>query len=247
MSERASSEDHASSLTPQRRSDDAFHHIVEMIFAGRFSPGARLPSERELTGIVGVSRTTLRDALNRLEARGFVERRTKSGTYVATALPGSLREPMEEGVDAELVEFRHLIEVRKPLELWAVACAATNREEEPLRKLRACLSAMRQSMGLDTEEQFERFSQADLEFHQVIAEMTGNPLYVHLFHFLFSLVLRSISLSRRIVIERYGETNVARHEAVYDAIEAGDAAAAQEAMRAHFALVERWIRPTSAR
>ena len=223
----------------QRRSDDAFHQIVEMIFAGRFAPGARLPSEREMTGIVGVSRTTLRDALNRLEARGFVERRSKSGTYVATALPEALREPMEAGVDAELVEFRHLIEVRKPLEIWAVARAVARPDERALQEMRACLADMRQSMALDTEAQFERFSQADLAFHQVIAGMTENPLYVHLFHFLFSLVLRSISLSRRIVMERYGETNLARHEAIYEAIRAGDVEAAQEAMRAHFAFVER--------
>src|SRR5687767_10823821 len=66
----------------QRRSDEALRQVLDLIFQGKLPPGSRLPAERELAELIGVSRNTLRDALNKLEARGYLERRDRSGNYV---------------------------------------------------------------------------------------------------------------------------------------------------------------------
>lgn len=225
----------------ERLSDDAFHRILEMIFQGVLSPGTRLPAERELSEQLGISRTTLRDAMNRLEASGFVQRRPKSGTYVCTAVPQSLQNSMEHVVDAKLVRFRDIIGIRRVLEVWAVQRAAEEPAADAITELKECVDTIRATAAFETPEQIERFSEADLRFHQVIAEMTGNPLYVHLFHFLFSLILRSISLSRQIVPGNYAQQNLAVHQRIYEALRAADPEAARAAMEEHFDFVEQHL------
>lgn len=226
-----------------RRSDEALRHIVALIFQGRLSPGARLPAERDLADQLGVSRATLRDAVNRLEARGYIERRSKSGNYVSTVIPQSVSAPIEDVVDAGGVGFADIIEVRKVLELWAVAKAAESPTDDALLTLRGCLDAMRATAKLSTEEQFARHSKADLRFHQTIAEMTGNPLYVHLFHFFSNLVSRSIQVSKQLIPGDYGELNVEVHEQVFRAVSEKDVARSKRAMLDHFLFVEEHLAP----
>lgn len=226
-----------------RRSDVALRHIVALIFQGQLSPGARLPAERDLAEQLGVSRSTLRDAVNRLEARGYIERRSKSGNFISTAIPKSLSEPIEDVVDANVVGFADIIEMRKVLELWAVAKAADSATTGALDAMEDCLEIMRQTAKLRSDEQLDRHSKADFKFHQIIAEMTRNPIYTHLMHFFANLVSRSVSLSSQLVSGDYGQQNVDVHQEVYEAIKAGDPLKSKRAMLAHFQFVEKHLAP----
>jgi len=218
-----------------------------LIFEGHLAPGSRLPSERDLSETLGVSRSTLRDAMNRLEARGYVERRSKSGNYICTAIPDSLREPIEDVVQEKVVGLSDIIEIRKVLELWAVARAAQSPSERLLGALRDCLKRMKAASRFRTAEQFARYSEADLRFHQVIAQMTRNVIYVHLIHFFSNLISSSISLSRRLVPGDFARQNLAVHERIFRAIEERNPARAQEAMLEHFRFVEQHLPPLSSR
>jgi GntR family transcriptional repressor for pyruvate dehydrogenase complex len=219
-------------------SDNALRRIMEMIFDGGISPGSKLPSERELCIDLGVSRTTVRDAINRLKARGYIESRSKSGNFVCTVLPSAVSQPIEEVVKSRIVGFEQIIELREVLELWAVARAAQGADKQSLRRLRQCLKIMETTSAFRTESQIQRYSQADLQFHQTIAEMTGNPMYVHLIHFISHLITQSISLSRELVREGFALRNLAVHRRIYDAIRRGDDAKARAAMMAHFKFVK---------
>lgn len=225
----------------ERRSDEALRHIVALIFEGHLSPGTRLPAERELAESLGVSRATLRDAVNRLEARGYIERRSKSGNYVSTAIPQSVSDPINDVVDTKVVGFTDIIEIRKVLELWAVEKASESPSKDSLKRLEQCLKTMRATATLRTDEQFIRHSVADLRFHQVIAEMAKNPIYVHLFHFFTNLISRSISLSRQLVPGNFGEQNIAVHEQIFDAVKQADAVQARQAILDHFKFVEQHL------
>jgi len=227
--------------TSRRRSDQAFQQILALIFEGRLSPGSRLPGERELTETFGFSRTTLRDALTRLEARGYINRRSKSGSFVCTSLPQPFREPIEEIVDSNVISTSDIIEIRKVLELWAVAKASHSPGKELLAALARCLRVMQATSAFKTDGQFTRYRDADLKFHQTIAEMTGNLLYVHLFHFFLDLVRRSISLSRQFVPGDFAKDNLRNHQEVYRAIEKRDSDRARHAMLEHFRYVEQHI------
>jgi len=222
----------------ERRSDETLREIVGLIFEGHLSPGSRLPSERELSEHLGVSRSTLRDAMNRLEARGFIERRSKSGNYIRTAIPRSLREPIEEIVRGEAAGLREMIELRMVLELWAVRKAAGHPDRKALALLKDCLRTMKSNAALQTGRQLSRYGDADLKFHQILAGMTGNSIYIHLFHFLARLVSRSIATSRRIMPDDFGAQNLRRHERILRAVQKGDIQEAEEALLDHFRYVE---------
>lgn len=227
----------------RRRSDEALRHIVALIFEGRLPPGARLPAERELAEQLGVSRPTLRDAINRLEARGYIERRSKSGNYVCTAVPQSLREPLEDVVDSEVVGFRDILDIRKALELWAVERAAESPTKEELAALTECLKVMKMTAAFRSDEQFARHSEADSKFHENIAGMTRNPIYIHLFHFFAKLIGRSIVISRQLMPDEFGGQNISVHEQILKAIQEKDVPKAKQAMTAHFQFVEEHLSP----
>ena len=134
----------AAAMVP-RRSDVTFRQIMGLIYEGQFAPGERLPAERELAERLHVSRPTLRDALNRLEARGFLDRRTGSGNYVRTAVPESVRTPIEDGIRDKLVTLQQIIDVRKPLEIWAAGEAARCRNKTQIAELRDAVATMRKA------------------------------------------------------------------------------------------------------
>ena len=142
-----------------RRSDETFRQIVAMIFEGQFSPGSPLPAERELAEMLSVSRPTLREALNRLEAKGFVDRRSKSGNYVCTAIPTSVREPIDEVLENNLMPLSDMIDVRKILEVWAVEKAVKSFTEAHLAKSHFVRQApCAQTWLCETEDQFAPLS-----------------------------------------------------------------------------------------
>jgi GntR family transcriptional repressor for pyruvate dehydrogenase complex len=231
----------------QRRSDEALRRILDLIFQGKLPPGSRLPAERELAELIGVSRNTLRDALNKLEARGYLERRDRSGNYVCTAIPQALSAPLEEIVAQDVVGLRDIVDIRKALEIWAVRKAAEAPTADLLKELKHCLRLMKANVALRSDEQFARFSQADQKFHEVIAEMTGNPVYVHLFHYFTALLSRSMSITRELMQEPFAEHNLKVHENILAAVSAADPNAAERTMHAHFQFVEELIAPKPQR
>jgi GntR family transcriptional regulator, transcriptional repressor for pyruvate dehydrogenase complex len=227
----------------QRRSDEALRQILDLIFQGKLPPGARLPAERDLAELIGVSRNTLRDALNKLEARGYIERRDRSGAYVCTAIPQTLSAPLEEIVEKDVVGLRDIVDIRKALEIWAARKAAEAPRADLLKQLKNCVRAMRANAELRSDEQFARYSDADRRFHEVIAEMTGNPVYVHLFHYFTALLSRSMTITRELMQERFAEHNIKVHENVLTALSSGDPEAAERTMKEHFQFVEELIAP----
>jgi GntR family transcriptional repressor for pyruvate dehydrogenase complex len=229
-------------LIGPRRSDAAFRQIIALLHEGRFTPGDRLPAERDLAELLHVSRPTLRDALNRLEARGFIDRKTGSGSYVCTSIPESIRTPLEEGIRERLITLQQIIDVRKPLEVWAAKEAAIQRTADQLGELHQALESMRAAGKKVDKTSNTEYARADIRFHLVLAKMTKNPVYVHMLQFLTELISTSLSISREILDDDFSKANTTRHEAIYESIAAQAPSAARKAMTAHFLLIERRIR-----
>ncbi len=138
-----------------------FWHIVEkietLIDSGAYSPGSRLPPERELAETFKVSRPTIREAIIALEVRQRVEMKTRSGVYV-------LEQPKSED-DGKFVSPFELTQARALVEGEAAALAATTITNEELEELNNTLIAMENS---DTPEA------ADRKFHLIISTATRN-------------------------------------------------------------------------
>lgn len=218
-------------IKPRKHSELVADHIEEKIRSGEYLPGSKLPTVVELSEGYQVGRSTIREALSALKAKGLLEIRHGGGTYVSKELPG------EEGDPFRIAKsLNEVLEVRKMLELGCASLAAQRRDEDDLRKLRATLVEMTDSLH---DEQ--RSEEADVRFHLQIAEATHNELLIGLMQSLTSRLHESIGEFRQLWFysERAtAESLLQEHRGIVAAIEAGDDIVAAERMTRHLTKVE---------
>jgi DNA-binding FadR family transcriptional regulator len=210
----------------------AIAQIKEMIAEGTLKPGQRLPTERDLAERLGLSRSSMREAVRALTILGVLEARHGSGVYVTQLAAGDLLETFglvaEVSPKARLVE---LLEVRRILESAATAHAAARIDEEQLADVAGHLAAMNEAA--DTEE----FINADMAFHQTIARAAGNETLAAIIEQLSSRTFRA-----RVRRGHQDTATLAQaredHGRIYRALEARDPEAARTAAAAHVRVVE---------
>ena len=210
--------------------------IVALIDSGEFSPGSRLPPERELAVLLGVSRTSVREAIIALEIAGRVEVRVGTGIFVKGR--GSRKAPFPNAVpvgDGGAGPFE-LLAARAIIEGETAALAARNARKSDIAALRATIVRMRDH----AENSIERDA-ADRAFHVRIADATGNGALGYAVAGLWDQ--RRGDLWAR--IEAHFHTAALRaktltdHEAIVDALDARNADAARAAMHRHLRRVAR--------
>jgi len=215
--------------------------IATLIDSGEFATGSRLPPERELAVLLGVSRTSVREALISLEIAGRVEVRVGTGIFVRrqpTSTPAASRKGADaaaNGHDEGPGPFE-LLAARRLIEGEIAALAARGIRKSQIAALRESIARMRTHSG-----EFEQRDAADRDFHVGIAEATGNSS--------FAVVVTALWEQRRgelwTRIEEHFHTaalrekTLADHEAIVTALAAHDSDAARAAMHRHLARVER--------
>lgn len=206
--------------------------LTQRIIAGDFGSEGVLPPEGELATRYGVSRTVIREAMQRLRAQGLVEVAQGRLPRVKPPAPATAIASLDTLLRRSKGSLLHLIETRRPLESEIAALAAERATPEQLAELQQAIDA--QAVAPTAEGQIE----ADLRFHRVLAEATGNPIFGLLLETLAGL-MRS---SREKTIRQSGvETALVGHRAILQALRARDAAAARQAMLDHLTLAERDI------
>jgi DNA-binding FadR family transcriptional regulator len=216
--------------------DEAIGGIKEMIVSGQVAPGQKLPREKELAAQLGVSRSSLREAVRALVLVGVLRARQGDGTYVTSLEPHRLLETMSLAVDfmqnSTLIE---LFEVRRLLEPPATAQAAARMDPAGLLRLEEALRLM------DSASSVEELVEADDEFHTVVVDATGNAALAALLRNLSSRTLRARiwrGLAEKGALDR---TRIS-HRAIYRAVADKDPELARAASAAHIAEVESWFR-----
>ncbi|MEV4616078.1 FadR/GntR family transcriptional regulator [Kitasatospora sp. NPDC049258] len=215
--------------------DQAIEKIKEMIVSGTLQPGARLPNEGDLADQLGLSRSSLREAVRALTAMRILVPKQGDGTYVSGLEPHLLLEALAFAADVSHgPTAAQLLQVRRLLEPQAAALAATRLTEEQLGTLRTILDRSAETTGI------EDFVELDIEFHRVIADSVGNPV--------LSTLLGILSThTQRLRIVRGAHHAPAReqahreHEAIWRALATRDAALAAGACAVHVAAVEEWL------
>lgn len=193
-------------------------------------PGDALPPERELMQQFAVGRSSVREALRMLESRGLIESRG-SGAFVVSEWRNPFTDPLGMLLASSEGDVHQLFEVRRILEGETAALAAVRRTDEQLELLVATIAEM--ETGLSSEE---RYIAADIDFHLILAEATGNRFVVHLMH----AIRDQLRLAFGTVFHVSGspESSVAEHRAVAEAIARRQPAAARERMNQHISRVE---------
>lgn len=210
--------------------------LREYIEEHGFSPGDRLPAERQLISEMGLPRGALRRAFDALEREGTIWRHVGKGTFVSGAgqqTPAEL--PDWTGDVARQLTPLRMVRARLCIEPAIAREAAVNASAQSLTRMR---HALERACGASNWEDYE--TQDDL-FHRAIAEATDNPLLVGLFDQL-NKVRRAVAfdaVTRETARPSEDHSSFAEHEAIARAIEHRDRAAAQDAMQKHLQSVSR--------
>lgn len=206
-----------SPATPASLVDQAIDGMRALLASGEWSVGTRIPPEPALAAALGVSRNTVREAVKALAHLGILHVRRGDGTYVAATT--EMQALMRRQIDR--VDLEHLLEVRHAIEVRAAALAAERRTDEDLAVLDAVMA--RRQTAVESGDG-EAFIAADVDFHVAVVAAAHNPLLTELYDGLVETLRASID-------DPGTATDVlaAEHDAVLDAVRAGDPAAAAAA------------------
>ena len=220
------------------QTDVVIQGIKEMLTRGELGPGSRLPVEKDLATMLGVSRGSLREGVRALATLGVLETRQGDGTYVTALDPRTLLSPL--GFLADLQQPAHaadLLAVRRVLEAESVALAATRLTDAQLAELEAVLAAVDNILESDPDMDLGAFIQADTEFHRLIARASGNPPLAAIIDSLVGRTFRA-RLWRAISHRGSVRETQAEHRAILDELARHDPERARLRMSIHLLGVE---------
>lgn len=223
-------------IRPKKISEEIVIQIKQLISKGELKPGDRIPSERELASMLGVSRPSVREAIMVLDAMGFLDARQGGGTFVRALTEGSIMDPL-----AKLVEMRDpallrsLAEVRMGLESWSASLAAqraTDTDIAELRRLYAVMEEQAARGGWDPD--------VDAEFHYAITAASHNSLQMHVLNSIHTLFHTTIQVALMEFYRQEGHIQklLTHHREIMEAIAAHQPELARQKMMEHLAMVE---------
>jgi len=216
---------------------EVVRRLRDQIIAGQFGTDGALPSEGQLSETLGVSRTVIREAMRMLRAHGLVEVSQGRRPRVRRADPQQVVESFGTFVQRGDHSLLQLLEVRRPLETEIAALAAQRATPPQIKAMEEAIKQQGSARG--TQEQIE----ADVGFHDLLAEAAGNPLFQLLLTTLAGLMRRS----RQETMSGTGNKRaLSGHRAVLAAVRRANAEAARKAMLDHLAMVEEDLRGKDA-
>ncbi len=230
-------------LAPVRIFEQAVEQIRELISSGTLAVGEKLPPEQELSRQLGVSRSSVREALRVLEAEGQIEIRRGSGAFISAR-------PVREDRKGELLHWlaereetlEQVIEVRESIEMLAASLAAKVITPAALDELRAILDrqdSLNPQLDGDPASGFAALARLDAQFHLAVSASSGNDIA----HEIISHLIPAFGESNQamLYLGRRAVKMAGEHRAILAALEAHDAGAAADAMQAHIQQVRNEI------
>lgn len=222
---------------PPKRAEVIVHQLEALILEGALKAGDRLPSERALVAQLGVSRASLREAIQQLAARGLLVSQQGGGTYVTNRLEAVFSDPWQPLLSAHPHVRRDVLEFRRTLEGAMAECAAQRATEADRARLAVLLAELETAFA---GEDLLALSRTDVAFHQAIAEAAHNVLFAHLSASLLTMLKAHVrdNIANLFAVAPVSAQLLAQHRAIWRAIQARDPAAARAAAEAHIDFVD---------
>jgi len=208
-------------IRQHRLSDDIVEQLETMILEGTLQPGQRLPAERALAERFGVSRPSVREAVQKLAARGLLISRQGGGNYVSESLGSSFSDPLMGLLESRPEAQRDLLEFRHTLESDCAFYAARRATELDRQQLQAAFDELQACYAREGKASRAEEGAADARFHLAIAQASHNLVLLHTIRGLFDLLKRSVVTNIGGMYALRSETRhtlVAQHQALFDAI-----------------------------
>lgn len=222
-------------IKPKKIYEEVADALIDSIKNGYLKPGDKLDSVAKLAENFRVSQSVIREALSGLRAMGLIHMRQGEGTYVTTYDASRFSLPVTTAFLMKKEDVKELFEVRRILEVGAVALAATSRHADDLNLMEKRLEEMVDAIG-----DGELGERADFHFHQAIVNATHNDMLINLLNSVSEMMVETIRETRKVLLYAEGrdEQLLAEHRAIYQAIKGGDADLAQRTMFDHIVGVE---------
>ena len=205
--------------------------IRDLINFKNLEPGDKLPSERMLSEKFGVTRSSVREAIQKLEFYGLLESKPQSGTFIANIGVIAMNGMIEDILRLEDPDFKSLVETRILLELKTVRLAAIRRSKEDLEKIKNALDACTQKV-LEGEDSV----QEDLLFHLAIAKASGNST-MNTFMLIITPEIITNFEKYHVCDKGLAQRGIKEHEEIFDAIKQQKPQLAKAKMKKHFSVL----------
>ena len=225
----------------RRLSDDIVEQLEGMILEGTLKSGERLPAERALAEQFGVSRPSLREAIQKLAAKGLLVSRQGGGNYVVDSLGSTFSDPLLHLLENNPEAQRDLLEFRQTLEASCAYYAALRATEVDRERLTTAFEALQDCYTRVDEVSRAEEGAADARFHLAIAEASHNAVLLHTIRGLFDLLKRNVVTNIGGMYQQRTETRdmlISQHRDLFQAIVEGRAEQARDVSTRHLLYVQ---------
>ncbi len=211
--------------------------IEGLILRGILRPGQRLPSERELSERLGVSRPSLRDALADLQERGLLATKAGAGVFVADVLGSAFSPALVKLFASHSEAVFDYISFRRDMEGLAAERAARLGTDTDLEVIDTIFQKMDSATG---ERSAQEDALLDADFHLAIIEASHNIVMLHMMRSMYDLLREGVFYNRTVMFNQRTtrDTLLDQHRDINTALQARDPAAARAAVEAHLTFVE---------
>lgn len=211
----------------RRVSDWVAEQLLQRIAKGDLVPGQRLPGERQMAEQLGVSRVSVRAALQRLKTQGFLTAVQGGGTRVVSSA-GAMDAALSTMVKSTVNNLYDLADIRMALETWAARRAAERATPEQLAELKTVL----ETLGSTTDPQKQ--ADNDMDFHVQIARAACSPVYLHIFSTIRDILDSMVVIdTAKPFVDGQRDLILGHHRAIFDGIAARDPDKAAAAVAEH--------------
>ncbi len=220
----------------EKLSHAVVRQIEQLILRGILRPGERLPSERELSDRLGVSRPSLRDAVADLQERGLLITRANAGIYVADVLGSAFSPALIDLFATHDEAVFDYIAFRRDVEGLAAERAAQTGSDTDLKVVDAIFAKME---AAHTKRDPSDEASLDAEFHLSIIEASHNVVMLHMMRSMYDLLRQGVFYNRQVMFKNRvtRDTLLDQHRAINAGLQARDPAAARRAVEDHLAYV----------
>ena len=214
-------------INKQNVSDIVYQQLEQCILDGIWQPGEKIPSENTLSEQMGVSRATIRNALQRLASIGLVEARQGGGTYVKLNDAGQTLELLKPILMQTKPDVKYFLEYRLAIEPEIAALAAQRVTQEQMAQIQEHLQAYEEAVRSGNYESIEP---QDAQLHYAIAVASDNPLIIKIYEIIKDIYGQNLG---QIVQDVGVDAGIRYHKKIVNAIALGNAADARTFMRKH--------------
>lgn len=225
------------SVQPEKISTSVTHQIELLILRGILRPGERLPSERELSERMGISRPSLREAVAELQQKGLLTSKAGAGIYVADVLGGAFSPALTRLFADHEEAVLDYIGFRRDMEGLAAERAARLASDTDLRVIQAIFDKM---LAAHSKRDPADEALLDADFHLSIIEASHNVIMLHMMRSMYDLLRQGVFYNRQLMFRQRSirDNLLEQHRAINEAIQARDPAAARRAVEDHLSFVE---------